>query len=65
MSYASTLFQINPIAPKWVGHIVHLLSTNTFPTSMNKVRQRYLQKQAHEFCLIANQLYHRGKDAQL
>ena len=32
MNYLSTLFQINPIAPKWASHIVHLLSTNTFPT---------------------------------
>ena len=32
---------------------------------MSKTRQIYLQKQAADFCLIANQLYHHGKDDQL
>ena len=39
--------------------------THTFPENMSKVRQRYLQKQAADFCMIANQLHHRGKDDQL
>ena len=32
---------------------------------MSKVRQRYLKKQAQDFCIIAAQLYHRGKDGTL
>ena len=33
-----------------------------FRKNMSKLRQRYLQKQAQDFCLIADQLYHQGKD---
>ena len=32
---------------------------------MSKKRQRYLEKYAQEFSIIANQLYHRGKDGNL
>ena len=32
---------------------------------MSKVRQRYLQKHAQDYCIFANQLYHRGKDKSL
>lgn len=56
---------MNAIAPKWAKSIVEFLSTKMFPENMSKLRQRYLQKQAQDFCLIANQLYHRGKDGSL
>ena len=32
---------------------------------MNEMQQRYLHKQVADYHLIANQLYHRGKDNQL
>ena len=60
-----TLYHVSPITPKWAEALVEYLSTNIFPEKMNKLRQRYLQKQAEDFCIIANQLYHRGKDGQM
>ncbi len=48
-----TLYQVT-VAPKWAETIVQYLKTQTFPEDMNKVRQRYLQKQAQDYCLIAN-----------
>ena len=61
----TTLYLVSSITPKWAEPIVKFLTTHTFPENMSKVRQRYLQKQAAKFCMIANQLYHRGKDDQL
>ena len=55
---SSTLFQVSVTTPNWAGTIVKYLSTNQFPERMNKTQQRYLQKQAVDYCLIANQLYH-------
>ncbi len=62
---AMTLFQINTIAPKWASTIVEYLTKKVYPEKMSKVRQRYLQKQAQDFCIIAEQLYYRGKDGIL
>ena len=61
----TTLYLVSSITPKWVEPIVKFLTTHTFPENMSKTRQRYVQKQAANFCLISNQLYHRGKDEQL
>ena len=49
-----TLNYMNAIAPKWAESIVEFLSTKMFPKNMSKLRQRYLRKQAQDFCLIAN-----------
>ena len=59
---ASSLYRINARAPKWAENVVEYLTNKTFPEKMSKVRQRYLQKQANDFVIISNQLYHRGKD---
>lgn len=32
---------------------------------MGKMWQRYLQKQEQDYCIISNQLYHKGKDGSL
>ena len=53
------------IAPKWASTIVDYLTKHIYPAKMSKVRQRYLHKHAQEFCIIANQLYHRKKDDTL
>ena len=63
--YNITLYQNSTIAPKWAEVLVEYLSTNIMPEKMSKLRQRYLEKQAKDFCIIANQLYHRGKDRSL
>ena len=60
-----TLYKMNPIAPKWAEAMVEYMTTNVVPEGMSKVRQRYLQKHAQDYCVIANQLYHRGKDDSL
>ena len=59
------LYHTSPLTPKWVEPIVKFLTTHTFSKNMSKTRQRYMQKQATDFCLIANQLYHCGKGDQL
>ena len=54
---AMTLFQINTIAPKWASTIVDYLTKKVYPKKMSEVsRQRYLQKQAQDFCVIVEQL---------
>ena len=60
-----TLYQVSIVAPKWAEALVEFLSTNVFLEKMSKLRLRYLQKQAQDFCIIANQLYHRGKDGMV
>lgn len=60
-----TLNYTNAIAPKWAESLVEFLSTKLFPENMSKLQQRYLQKHAQDFCLIADQIYHRGKDGSL
>ena len=61
----TTLYYASSITPKWAKSIVKFLTTHTFSKNMSKTRQRYLQKQAVEFHLISNQLYHHKKDEQL
>lgn len=62
---ALALYHVNTIASKWVESIVEFLTTETFLEKMGKLRQRYLHKQAQDYCIIANQVYHRGKDGCL
>ena len=62
---AITLYQLSPIAPKWAETLVEYLTTRVIPEKMSKKRQRYLEKYAQEFSIIANQLYHRAKDGNL
>ena len=56
---------MSSIAPKWAKAMVEYKTTNVMPKKMSKVRQRYLQKHAQGYCIIANQLYHHGKDGSL
>ena len=60
-----TLYKLLPMAPKWAETLVEYLTTRVIPEKMSKKRQRYLEKYAQEFSIIANQLYHRGKDGNL
>ena len=53
------------VAPKWAKAMVEYMNTNVMPEKMSKVRQRYLQKHAQDYCIIANQLYHQAKDGSL
>ena len=62
---AITLYKMSLVAPKWAEALVEYMTTNVVPKKMGKVRQRYLQKQSQDYCIIANQLYHRGKDGSL
>ena len=62
---AITLYQKSPVAPKWAETLVEYLTTRVIPEKMSKKRQSYLEKYAQEFSIIANQLYHRGKDGNL
>ena len=62
---AITLYQLSPIAPKWAETLIEYLTTRVIPEKMSKKQQRYLEKYAQEFSIIANQLYHRGKDGNL
>ena len=62
---AITLYKMSPVAPNWAEAMVEYMTTNVVPKKMSKVRQRYLQKHSQEYCIIANQLYHRGKDGSL
>ena len=62
---AITLYQLSPIALIWVKTLVEYLTTRVILEKMSKKRQRYLEKYAQEFSIIANQLYHRGKDGHL
>ena len=62
---AITLYKMSPTAPKWAKAMVEYMTTNVLPKKMGKVRQRYLQKHSQDYCIIANQLYHRGKDGSL
>ena len=57
-NFCFTLFQVSITTPNWAETIVKYLSTNQFLEKMNKTQQRYLQKEATYYCLIANQLYH-------
>ena len=65
MLNAITLYKMSPAAPKWEKAKVEYMTTNVMPEKMSKVRQRYLQKHAQDYCIIANQLYHQGKDGSL
>ena len=65
MMNAITLYKMSPIAPKWAKAMVDYMTTNVMPKKMSKARQRYLQKHSQDYCIIANQLYHRGKDGSL
>ena len=60
-----TLYKMSPVAPKWAEAMVEYMTTNVMPEKMSKVWQRYLQKHSQDYCIIANQLYHRGKDGSL
>ena len=62
---ATTLYQLSPIAPKWIETLVKHLTTRVIPEKMSKKQQRYLEKYVEEFSIIANQLYHRGKGGNL
>ena len=65
MLNAITLYKKSPIAPKWAKAMVEYMTTNVMPENMSKVRQRYLKKHAQDYSIIANQLYHQGKDGSL
>ena len=60
-----TLYKMSPIAPKWAKAMVEYMTTNFMPKKMSKVRQRYLQKHAQDYCIIAKQLYYCNKDGSL
>ena len=62
---AITLYQLSPIASKWSKTLVEYLTTRVIPEKVSKKWQRYLEKCAQEFSIIANQLYHRSKDGNL
>ena len=62
---AITLYKMSPVAPNWAEAMVEYMTTNVVPKKMSKVRQRYLQKHSQDYCIIANQLYHRGKYGNL
>ena len=53
------------VATKWAEAMVESMTTNVMPEKMSKVWQRYLQKHSQDYCIIANQLYHQGKDRSL
>ena len=59
------LYKMVPIASKWVEAMVEYMYTNVMPKMMSKVRQKYLKKHTQDYCIIANQLYHCGKDGSL
>ena len=65
MLNAITLYKMSPVAPKWAEAMVEYMTTNVMPKKMSKVWQRYLQKPSQDYCIVANQLYHRGKDVSL
>ena len=60
-----TLYKMLPIAPKWAKAMVEYMTTNVMLEKMSKSWQRYLQKHLEDNCIIANQLYHQGKDGSL
>ena len=65
MINAITLYKMSLVAPKWAEAMVEYMTTNVMPKKMSKVRQRYLRKHSQDYCIIANQLYHQGKDKSL
>ncbi|MCO5560567.1 hypothetical protein L7F22_014182 [Adiantum nelumboides] len=62
---AMTLYKLNPSAPKWAEAMVEYMTTKVMPEKTSKVKQRYLEKHVKDYSIIANQLYHRGKDGSL
>ena len=56
---------MSPIATKWAKAMVEHMTTNVMPEKMSKVWQRYLKKHSQYYFIIANQLYHQGKDESL
>ena len=62
---AISLYKMSPVAPKWTEAMVEYMTTNVMPKKMSKVWQRYLQKHSQDYCIIANQLYHQGRDGSL
>ena len=62
---AITLYKMSHVALKWAETVVEYMTTNVMPEKMSKVWQRYLQKHSQDYCIISNQLYHRGKDGSL
>ena len=46
-----TLYKMAPIAQE---AMVEYMTTNVMPKKMIKLRQRYLQKHAQDYCIIAN-----------
>ena len=65
MLNAITLYKMSPVAPKWAKAMVEYMTTNVMPDKISKVWQRYLQNHSQDYCIISNQLYHRGKDGSL
>ena len=65
MVNAITLYKMSPVAPKWTKAMIEYMTTNVMPKNMSKVWQRYLQKHSQDYCIIANQLYHQGKEESL
>ena len=65
MLNAITLYKMSPIVPKWAEAMVEYMTTNVMPKKMSKIWQRYLQKNSQDYCIIANELSHRGKDGSL
>ena len=60
-----TLYKMKPIAIKWKKAMVEYMTTKVMPKKISKIRHRYLKKHTHDYCIIANQLYHNGKDGSL
>ena len=62
---AITFYKMSPVAPKWDKAMVEYMTTNVMPEKMRKFWQRYLKKHSQDYCTIANQIYHQGKEGSL
>ena len=60
----ATLFQVQA-NPRWEQHIVDYLQKREFPKNANKRRQKAIETESKEFCLIGDQLSKRCPDQQL
>ena len=53
------------IANKCKEAMVEHMTIDVMLEKVSKVRQRYLQKHAQDYCIIGNELYYHGKDGSL